>query len=178
MARMTEEQLSMIDYRLNFGLSTHDDAILLRQEIDRRGQQFANYLAGNATIRDIAIENGAITLEAGTELVLVMAAQMLAVLDENDAENYVEMDMRDDAGSQVLVTIRRGSGKTPGEMKREADVEIVRLNALAVDQCNKLRLAHEAVRRLRHELELAAKCGGDYRERFQWALDETKAVDE
>lgn len=49
---------------------------------------------------------------------------------------------------------------------------------ISFDKPEKLRLARDAVRKLRHELALAALCCGEYQNRFQQVLEETKAVDE
>lgn len=84
------------------------------------------YILGKATIEDIAIRNGSVTLTASTEMVHVMAAQMVAVLDGHGAENYVEIQMNHRDGRRFAVTVQRCDGKTPHEKRMEAEDELKR----------------------------------------------------
>ncbi len=77
------------------------------RELECSRQQCAEYLAGKMTIEEIAIENGAITIHAGTEMCRILGSQFLAVLDGGNAENYVEMEMTACDGRRVAVTIQR-----------------------------------------------------------------------
>ena len=97
------------------------------RELERIEQQHVEYVAGQTTISDIAIENNAITLEASTKMVHIMAAQMATVLDGHDAENYVEMQMQHEDGRRFAVTVQRCEGKTPHEKRVEAESQLRQL---------------------------------------------------
>lgn len=61
----------------------------------------------------------------------LMAHSMMKTLDDLGAENYVELTLSDpdDVERQIVVTLRRKTGKTPDEMMHEALVEVERLQA-------------------------------------------------
>jgi hypothetical protein len=99
------------------------------RELERVERQHIEYVAGETTIEDITIDNGAITLYASTRMVHVMAAQMAAVLDGHDAENYVEMQMQHEDGRRFAVTVQRCEGKTPHEKRLEAESKLAELLA-------------------------------------------------
>jgi len=99
----------------------------LRQQLATAQDQFSQYLAGQVTLNDIAIKNGVISLEAGTELARVMAAQFLEIV--KDAENYVEMSMVTNDGVKLCVTVQKCDGMTPHQLMRQAEQE--RDNAVA-----------------------------------------------
>lgn len=96
------------------------------RDLERAADQHAEYISGKATIEDLAIRNGALTLTVSTEMVHVMAAQMAAVLDGNNAENYVEMQMNHKDGRRFAVIVQRCEGKTPHQKRIEAENELKR----------------------------------------------------
>lgn len=94
------------------------------KELERSAQQHVDHIMGQATIEDIAIQNGAMTLRASTEMVRVMAAQMAVLLDQHNAENYVEIQLSHKDGRRFAVIVQRCEGKTPHEKRREAEDEL------------------------------------------------------
>lgn len=97
----------------------------LRHELDRVRQQLADMVSGAITIEDIAIQNGVITLQAGTELARVMACQFREIV--KDAANYVEMKFHDGEGGKILVTVQKCEGKTPHQLRMIAEKELATL---------------------------------------------------
>lgn len=58
----------------------------------------------------------------------LLASRMFA--DNPDAENYLEMEMwvRDpDSRERFVLNVRRGSGKTPHQLRQEAEAQVARL---------------------------------------------------
>ena len=103
------------------------------KRLERACSQHEEYMAGKVTLEEIAIENNAISIKAGTELARIMASQFLAVLDETDgATNYVEITLADKSGRRVIVTIQRWDGKTPHELRRQVQSELDALKASLV----------------------------------------------
>ena len=93
----------------------------LQQQLATAQDQFSQYLAGQVTLNDIAIKNGVISLESGTELARVMAAQFWEIV--KDAENYVEMQMVTNDDIKLCVTVQRCDGMTPHQLRRKAEQE-------------------------------------------------------
>ena len=53
----------------------------LEADLFRIDRNFRDYVTGKATLEDIAIENGHLTITAATELTCVMAAQFLTLIE-------------------------------------------------------------------------------------------------
>jgi hypothetical protein len=96
------------------------------RDLEREAEQHAEYVCGKATIEDLAIRNGALSLSVSTEMVHVMASQMACVLDGHNAENYVEIQMQHKDGRRFAVIVQRCEGKTPHEKRVEAEEELKR----------------------------------------------------
>jgi hypothetical protein len=105
-----------------------DDETVPAEEYKKLEKQFSDFMAGRATIEEIAVENGAITAVAGSELVRVMAAQFAALLNSSGAKNYLEMVFTPRGGSElgeVIVTLQRRDGKTPHQIRQQLELDIV-----------------------------------------------------
>lgn len=78
------------------------------------------------TIEQLLAENSKLkeanaALEAGR---LAEATALAAIFDETAAENYVEILLEDHRSNRLfLMTIQLKSGKTPHELRREAEAE-------------------------------------------------------
>jgi hypothetical protein len=107
------------------------DLAAARAENDKLRTDFANLEAGRATLFDLAVRNGTITAEVGSEACQVMAAQFSELLREKGGENYMEMHLTDTRyeGEKLVVTLRWHKGKTPDEMRRLAEGREQRLRA-------------------------------------------------
>lgn len=93
----------------------------LEEERDRAVDDFVDYVAGKATLDDIAVRNGTITMAIGTDLAHYMAANMVELLDGHGAENYVEILLRKNDGTTFTLTVQRCEGQTPHELRRIAE---------------------------------------------------------
>lgn len=66
---------------------------------------------------DVVIEPDA---EKGRTLCKIFAMHLLAQLDEAKAKNYLEIQVRDDKGNGVVVTVRHQHGETPCQQLKES----------------------------------------------------------
>lgn len=78
------------------------------------------------TLYDLAVKNGAITAEMGTETARIIANQFAMLLRERGAKNYLEMQFNspDVPGETLCLTLRWYNGKTPDQLKREAEAKL------------------------------------------------------
>lgn len=115
--------------------STYKD--LLRAH-ERLSKDFEDVLTKRATLRDIAVRNGTITVDAATESAALLATQFLHWLDELGAENYLETTFKESLREaakhnrepiEVTVTVHRKNGKTPHQIRRELEEQIAQLLA-------------------------------------------------
>lgn len=110
----------------------------LTQQLATAQDQFSQYLAGQVTLMDMAVANGAISLETGTDLARVMAAQFYELV--KDATNYVEMSMVADDGVKLCVTVQRCDGMTPHQLRRKAEQErddaVAKMSESAKPKCS------------------------------------------
>jgi hypothetical protein len=92
----------------------------------RKATLAAASLESDFELLRLTIESGHMSLEARHPFLLILASECRVFL--KDAPNYMECRLRDDKGELVL-TIRKLEGKTPHELRREAEVERDRLQA-------------------------------------------------
>lgn len=97
------------------------------RELERISDQHTELVTGKATIHDIALRNGAFTVQVSSQMVHVLAEQMATVLDEYDAPNYVEARLRHRDGRSFVVTVQRCEGKSPHQIRKQLEEEIARL---------------------------------------------------
>ena len=91
-------------------------------------EDFGDLVAGRASLKDIAVRNGALNASVETEIGPVIASLVITML--GDADNYVEMRVRDPQTlKEYVVTALRGEGKTPHELRREAEARVAALTA-------------------------------------------------
>ena len=115
------------------GLQKALDAALARAEtaegMARKAvEDFGDLVAGRASLKDIAVRNGALNASVETEIGPVIASLVITML--GDADNYVEMRVRDPQTlKEYVVTALRGEGKTPHELRREAEACVAALTA-------------------------------------------------
>ena len=101
-----------------------------RRRIDRlveEGNQRVMEAIGNPLLTGINIGNGSMDIGmegAGPQL---LAGMFLGMFEKYpDAKNYIEVLMSSSKGA-VIVTVRRQDGKTPDQLRREAEQRIVEL---------------------------------------------------
>jgi hypothetical protein len=93
----------------------------MESECARLTRNFADYVAGKVTLKDIHARDGHLALALETDLQHILAAGMVGML--GDAMNYVEMRLRDADGKEYLLTVQRGERPTPHELRRSAEAE-------------------------------------------------------
>lgn len=100
-----------------------NDEIVPVEHLKKVQKDFADLMAGKTTVHDLAVKNGALTMEVSTELVRVMADQFLKLLDENKAVNYLEYGFkrRGEVKECVTVCLQRVDKMTPHQFRLEAE---------------------------------------------------------
>lgn len=79
-----------------------------------------------AELTDLNIKNGAINLKIKTEVAILLAQWAKDVVQ--DAPNYVEIVLVDpDNEEKYLVTVQKLSGKTPHQLRMEAENKLAEL---------------------------------------------------
>lgn len=91
---------------------------------------------GDATLLDIAVRNGAMTIEVCSEVARVLAQQFYTLLTEKGGENYLEMHLNSKEGKTIVVTVRWEQGKTPHQLRQIAEQERDALRAQIHDLCH------------------------------------------
>jgi hypothetical protein len=99
----------------------------LADDYEKQAEQLAKLHAGELTLEDIAIGNGCMRAEFSTKMGAIMAESFNEFLKEQDAKNYVEMQFTDKEGSMVTVTVQRHHGKTPHQLRVEAEAKLAAL---------------------------------------------------
>lgn len=99
-----------------------------------------NFVNSTTMLRNMEVRDGVIEMSIGParELLLTWCAVVRAVLDDCQAENYAEIDIEvpQSSGSvsmdiqdsqnltdSYMLTLQRRSGKTPHQLRREAELE-------------------------------------------------------
>jgi hypothetical protein len=74
---------------------------------------------------DIAIRNGAVTVEAASEVIQYWAALFDKMRTERSAKNYIEMQLCPRGTERfITVTLQYSDGKTPHQCRAEAEAEL------------------------------------------------------
>jgi len=105
----------------------------LESEYDRLQDQLTKALAGEITLESLVARNGGMTATFRTQVATIMAAAFHGILQEFDAENYVEMQYATKDGERGSVRVQRHLGKTPHELKLEAEQRLVALTETTAD---------------------------------------------
>lgn len=97
----------------------------LEEQIATVSSELSQALAGNITIRDMVIRNGGFTMELSTRMAQIIGSCFYETLQEMDAENYIiEMQLSSEDGSRMTVTVQRQEGKTPHELRKDAEAKL------------------------------------------------------
>ncbi len=100
----------------------------LESDLQKSQKQFTDYVSGNTNLHSIAMENGRLSMTASCEVAGEIAEQMMVVLDEAKAINYVELLFKSSGCvDDIPVYIMRPGGKTPHQMRLEAEALVTRL---------------------------------------------------
>jgi hypothetical protein len=90
-------------------------------------RDLAELIAGKTTVEELIVKNGHISAALGTQMAGFIAANLVALLDEKGAENYIEMTGCTGSGIPVTVRVQRGLSPTPHEFRVMAEEEARRL---------------------------------------------------
>lgn len=106
-------------------LLDHFDALDTQEAELAKAKAEADALVSQAAIRHFGVERGTASLDltAPRKLVAEMANAMAHMLDEAGATNYVEMKMIARDLMPYVITVRRHNGKTPHELRQQAERE-------------------------------------------------------
>lgn len=74
--------------------------------------------------------SGHLTLEMKHPLVATMAGALANMLDEQQATNYLEIQMQHKISGALILTLQRQNGKTPHQLRRQAEEELAWLKEL------------------------------------------------
>ena len=94
------------------------------------GRGLPDWTDGVPTIEGLDIEGNKINVSMGAGISAHMAQALKGLLDEKEAVNYVEMVFLtppDDA--EIVVIVQRKEGKSPHQLREEAEAEIQRLKS-------------------------------------------------
>lgn len=134
------------------------------------------------TIEQLLAENSKLkgtnaALEAGR---LAEATALVAIFDETAAENYVEIVLEDRRSNRLfLMAIQLKSGKTPYELRREAEVERDALAGEVATLREELKLADRLTGQTQRQIAATfAKNGEAWAERDGFKLAMETAIQE
>jgi len=96
----------------------------LESQNERLYKDLQKALAGEMTVESMIIEHGGFTVELGTKMATVIANSFHESLKLTDAENYIEYQFKTSEGDTICVTARRHHGKTPHQLRTEAEVKL------------------------------------------------------
>jgi hypothetical protein len=97
----------------------------LERDLETSRRQHSEYVSGQITIEEIIIENGGFTAALGTEMAHCMAEAFYTLLKEREAVNYVECQFtRRDCADRISVTVAYAHGKTPHELRVDAETRV------------------------------------------------------
>jgi hypothetical protein len=94
----------------------------LVKEAEALRQHSAELVAGRIDIREMVIKNGQFNVKLGGDGPTVLACALVEMYRTSEATNYLEMGVADPkTGERFAVTVQRLDGKTPHELRREAE---------------------------------------------------------
>ena len=95
----------------------------LRAQVDALTEAIAN-----PELTGIEIERGALQIGMQGVGPKLVAGMFLGMFEHPEAKNYVEVRLSSSEG-EILVTAIRPGGKTPNQLRREAEMELAALKA-------------------------------------------------
>jgi hypothetical protein len=97
----------------------------LEADNDRIRKDFGDLSANRTTLYEIAVRNGCLTAELGSEAARLIAEKFGMLLREHGAENYLEMQFHSPKvpGETLCLTLKWEAGKTPHQKRIEAERE-------------------------------------------------------
>lgn len=123
---MTRESIALLERFVKDAREVVDLVGAMGDRIEQLEESLGE-LANPAKAKLVDISDGGISIQSPVFAVLLEG--MIQILDGLGAENYVECDIGSGAQA-VTMTIRRKHGKTPHDLRKEAEAEVSRLKEL------------------------------------------------
>ena len=103
-------------------------------ENDRLHKDLDDLASNRTTLHELAVRNGTITAAMGTETARIIADSFAELLREHGAKNYLEMQFHSPKvpGETLCMTLRWHDGKTPDQLKCEAEAKLAALSSANV----------------------------------------------
>ncbi|MGW4124750.1 hypothetical protein [Nocardia sp. NPDC004711] len=134
------EETPDVEISIRNGLTAYaqmlrDAPDLVRALLARIADEDAERVADEFGIQSLTAENGVATLatvpttEQARELVLAMSLACGRMLDDDQAQNYVEFEVSPANQRGYIVHVRRAGGPSPHTLRREAEVRAAKAEA-------------------------------------------------
>ena len=95
-------------------------------------------LSGDITLETMRVDSKGMSASISTKMAGYMAGIFKDTLNEMDAENYIEMQFMDpESQLPITVTIKRHDGKTPHQLRIEAEEKLKKLEHIMLEVKNK-----------------------------------------
>lgn len=106
------------------------------EEIEELREKSAKASSGDLRITDIGLQGGFhASFEGGAARMLAESFAMQ--FRESGAVNYIEMTLTAEDGLQLLVTLQKRDGKTPHQLRAEAEAKMIDAVAAEREACAK-----------------------------------------
>ena len=136
----------------------------LRAENDELRKALAQKVTSETMLRDLSVGNGSINAAFEGGAVHLLVDSLATQFVESGAHNYIEMQFHSEATGPLLLTLQRVNGKTPHQLRAEAEKERdILCDRLALES-QKNSALHEAVKRAceeRDDLRIALRHEAD-----------------
>ena len=103
----------------------------VRADFDKFRQDQVDLEVGKITLNELALRNGTLTAAFGTEMAHIIASQFSELLKEKGGPNYLEMQFTSrgekdkSQPKRIILTLRWEDGKTPNELRLEAESALI-----------------------------------------------------
>ena len=136
----------------------------LRAENDELRKALTQKVTSETMLRDLSVGNGSINASFEGGAVHLLVDSLATQFVESGAHNYIEMQFHSEATGPLLLTLQRVNGKTPHQLRAEAEKERdILCDRLALES-QKNSALHEAVNRAceeRDDLRIALRHEAD-----------------
>ena len=95
----------------------------LRAENDELRKALAQKVTSETMLRDLSVGNGSINASFEGGAVHLLVDSLATQFVESGAHNYIEMQFHSEATGPLLLTLQRVNGKTPHQLRAEAEKE-------------------------------------------------------
>lgn len=102
------------------------------RELEAKIKELEDQLSVHIHLKKVHLDHDKWEIDFGGEFIPILAAMMYQFFKEAGGQNYVEMRLNPKVGCEdsiepMVLTLQRVVGKTPHELRRSAEEEVVRL---------------------------------------------------